>query len=107
MDAGVGVRMIMDWWISSVGVCASMMPCILQDVIKVAVTPGFKDKTECITICMPGSSFIYIETSEVNKSVIVSRKENYNNYKTIRVIQLILEMKTPNFIGNRLGAAYA
>ena len=37
MDAGVGVRMIMDWWISSVGVCASMMLCILQDVIKVAV----------------------------------------------------------------------
>ena len=25
------------------------------------VTPGFKDKTECITICMPGSSFIHIE----------------------------------------------
>ena len=28
-----------------------------------SVTPGFKDKTECIAICMPGSSFIYIETS--------------------------------------------
>ena len=27
------------------------------------VTPGFKDKTECIAICMPGSSFIHIETS--------------------------------------------
>ena len=26
------------------------------------VTPGFKDKTECITICMTGLSFIYIET---------------------------------------------
>ena len=26
------------------------------------VTPGFKDKTECIAICMPGSSFIHIET---------------------------------------------
>ena len=26
------------------------------------VTPGFKRKTECITICMPGSSFIHIET---------------------------------------------
>ena len=25
------------------------------------VTPGFKDKTECIAICMPGSSFIHIE----------------------------------------------
>ena len=27
------------------------------------VAPGFKDKTECIAICMPGSSFIHIETS--------------------------------------------
>ena len=27
----------------------------------VIVTPGFKDKTECITICMPGLSFIHIE----------------------------------------------
>ena len=27
-----------------------------------SVTLGFKKKTECITICMPGSSFIYIET---------------------------------------------
>ena len=26
------------------------------------VTPGFKDKTEYITICMSGSSFIHIET---------------------------------------------
>jgi len=27
------------------------------------VTPGFKKGIECITICMPGSSFIHIETS--------------------------------------------
>ena len=27
-----------------------------------SVTPGFKDKTECIAICIPGSSFIHIET---------------------------------------------
>ena len=27
-----------------------------------SVTPDFKDKTECIIICMPGSSFIHIET---------------------------------------------
>jgi len=26
------------------------------------VTLGFKDKTECIAICMLGSSFIHIET---------------------------------------------
>ena len=27
------------------------------------VTPSFKVKTKCIAICMPGSSFIHIETS--------------------------------------------
>ena len=27
-----------------------------------SVTPGFKNKIECITICMSGSSFIHIET---------------------------------------------
>jgi hypothetical protein len=32
----------------------------------ITVTPGFKDKTECITICMPGSSSIHIVTSSVN-----------------------------------------
>jgi hypothetical protein len=31
-----------------------------------SVTPGFKDKTECITICMPASSSIHIVTSSVN-----------------------------------------
>ena len=31
--------------------------------IDVIVTPGFKNKTECIVICMSGSSFIHIETS--------------------------------------------
>jgi hypothetical protein len=31
-----------------------------------SVTPGFKNKTECITICMPGSSSIHIVTSSVN-----------------------------------------
>ena len=41
-------------------------PNLVGDVRPVAVktvTPGFKNKTECITICMPGSSFIHIETS--------------------------------------------
>jgi hypothetical protein len=28
--------------------------------------PVFEDKTECITICMPGSSSIHIVTSSVN-----------------------------------------
>jgi hypothetical protein len=31
-----------------------------------SVTPGFKNKTECITICMPGSSSIHTVTSSVN-----------------------------------------
>ena len=35
----------------------------LAPISLAGVTPGFKDKTECITICMPGSSFIHIETS--------------------------------------------
>ena len=30
--------------------------------ISVNFTSGFKNKTECITICMSGSSFIHIET---------------------------------------------
>jgi hypothetical protein len=33
---------------------------------KIYVTPGFKNKTECIAICMPGSSSIHIVTSSVN-----------------------------------------
>jgi hypothetical protein len=28
-----------------------------------SITPSFKDKTQCITICMPGSNFIHIVTS--------------------------------------------
>ena len=30
-----------------------------------SVTPGFKDKTECIALCMPGSSFIHIAMHSV------------------------------------------
>jgi hypothetical protein len=30
------------------------------------VTPDFKDKTKCITICISGSSSIHIETLSVN-----------------------------------------
>jgi hypothetical protein len=33
---------------------------------KIYVTPGFKDKTEYITICIPESSSIDIMTSSVN-----------------------------------------
>jgi hypothetical protein len=38
----------------------------LQPGTALSVTPDFKDKTECITICMPGSSSIHIVTSSVN-----------------------------------------
>ena len=34
----------------------------LTNTVDDPVTPSFKDKTECITICMPGSNFIHIET---------------------------------------------
>jgi hypothetical protein len=39
------------------------------------------------------------------QSATVSRKENSKTIKIIRVIQLILETKTPNFPGNRPGVA--
>ena len=46
-------------------ICKLNLGCSLVSncVSSLLVTPGFKDKTECITICMPGSSFIHIETS--------------------------------------------
>jgi len=36
--------------------------CCIQSVVAITVTPGFNEETECITICMPRSSFIHIET---------------------------------------------
>jgi hypothetical protein len=35
-------------------------------MVELAVAPSFKDKTECITICIPESSSIHIVTSSVN-----------------------------------------
>ena len=35
---------------------------LVDGVLQVSVTPGFKNKTECITICISESSFIHIET---------------------------------------------
>jgi hypothetical protein len=32
-------------------------------VLQEPVTPDFPKKTKCLTICMPGSSFIHIVTS--------------------------------------------
>jgi hypothetical protein len=45
----------------------------------------FKDKTECITICMPGSSSIHIVTSSVNNQqqyheIRTKRLQNYQSY---------------------------
>ena len=37
MDTGVGVRMVVDRRVAGVGVGASVVLCILQDVIEVAV----------------------------------------------------------------------
>ena len=45
------------------GVVNALIKGEIEDQWWSPVTPGFKDKTECITICMPGSSFIHIETS--------------------------------------------
>jgi hypothetical protein len=39
---------------------------LLEKIYGDDVTPGFKDKTECITIYMPGSSSIHIVTLSVN-----------------------------------------
>jgi hypothetical protein len=40
--------------------------CVDKNLIRSLSQPVFKDKTECITICMPGSSSIHIVTSLVN-----------------------------------------
>jgi hypothetical protein len=40
----------------------ALMIVPLPSIVVVACHTRFKDKTECIAICMPGSSFIYIET---------------------------------------------
>jgi hypothetical protein len=66
--------------------------------------PVFKDKTECITICMLGSSSIHIVTSSVNNQQQYHEKR-IKRLKIIRFIQLILETKNPNFRGNRPGVA--
>jgi len=44
------------------GASALLLVRIPTLVLVAVVTPGFKKKTECISICMPGSSFIHIET---------------------------------------------
>jgi len=45
------------------GASALLLVGVPTLVLVAVVTPGFKNKTECISICMPGSSFIHIETS--------------------------------------------
>ena len=39
-----------------------LRPTVDTALIPLLSHPVFKNKTECITICMPGSSFIHIET---------------------------------------------
>ena len=45
------------------GASALLLVGVPTPVLVAVVTPSFKKKTECISICMPGSSFIHIETS--------------------------------------------
>ena len=45
------------------GASALLLVGVPTLVLVAVVAPGFKKKTECISICMPGSSFIHIETS--------------------------------------------
>ena len=45
------------------GASALLLVGVPTPVLVAVVTPDFKKKTECISICMPGSSFIHIETS--------------------------------------------
>jgi hypothetical protein len=66
------------------------------------VTPAFPKKTKCITICMPGSSFMHIVTYKCIQKQYHTRKR-----KIIRDLRLILETKASNFTCSRLGVAYA
>jgi hypothetical protein len=43
-----------------------VIACIRASKLAILSHPVFKDKTECITICMPGLSSIHIVTSLVN-----------------------------------------
>jgi hypothetical protein len=45
---------------------SDLLELIHIDVYGSIVTPDFNNKTECITICMPGSSSIHVVTSSVN-----------------------------------------
>jgi hypothetical protein len=65
------------------------------------VTPVFPNKTNCITICMPGSSFMHIVTYKwIQKQYHVGKR------KIIRDLRFILETKAPNITGSRLRVAY-
>jgi hypothetical protein len=50
-----------------------------------SITPGFKDKIKCITICMSGSSSIHIVTSSVNN------QQQYHE-KRFKRLQRLLEL---------------
>jgi hypothetical protein len=66
--------------------------------LTVNVTPVSPKKTKCVTICMPGSSFMHIVTYKwIQKECHVRKR------KIMRDLHLILEMKAPNITGSRLG----
>jgi hypothetical protein len=66
------------------------------------VTLVFPKKTKCKPIWMPGSIFMHIVTYKCIQKQYHERKR-----EIIRDLRLILETKTPNITGSRLGVAYA
>jgi hypothetical protein len=47
------------------------------------VTPVFPKKTKCITICMPGSSFMHIVTYKcIKKQYHVKKEKDYQRFTT-------------------------
>jgi hypothetical protein len=53
----VGILKVYFWWLVD---CHDLGPQFFGWLL---VTPDFPKKTKCLTICMPGSSFIHIVTS--------------------------------------------
>jgi hypothetical protein len=67
-----------------------------------AIIPNFLKETKCIPICMPRSSFMHIATYKC-----IQKQYHVRKRKIIRDLRFILETKTPNITGSRLGVAYA
>ena len=58
----VGIAFVTKQILGSDHCYLGLRPTVKPGSDTTSITPGFKDKTECIAICMPGSSFIHIET---------------------------------------------